>query len=528
MLIGNGYIKKGLKYLHPDSESKIPGVQVCLNCKDDVKRVYSHGGDVLNDSHAHDAFDCYRLLECGGDWKKALRWSDAINKHNTEVWKREQLPIIEIDTSGFVVNKEKADIQAVEPFPGLMAEMIESILTTAHKPQPELTTLAVLIGMAAAIPGHYMLPGDGRLNLYGTGISGTGTGKEHPRHGAELIAEACGCNVVGKPGSGAGLEDLLEPNKNLLLGIDEIAHLLEALEGSNKPPYLIDLSGNLLKLFTQSKGTYRTRPLAKTKGFESAKSIQHPCVSLIGFATPEKLGKAASVSSIEDGLLGRVLFAMGRDDVPPRRGLNQFMLNDAVLERAQHINSINGGFVQEVHITIDPIANSRLDSVLLDFDTSATQATTLFSRALKMRSYEKCERIAGVLAVWDDPQQPVVNVDHVQWAARFVNLSDATVTKFCADFMHNGQVQADAALILKTMKRTLNGELKPQKANEAAHIKAGRLPWSFILRATKQLDKKAFDCAIAYLVDMNEVESCERATKELNGREYKTKLLMLL
>ncbi|HEY4963136.1 MAG TPA: hypothetical protein VIH90_00380, partial [Candidatus Saccharimonadales bacterium] len=174
MLIGNGYIKKGLKYLHPDSESKIPGVQVCLNCKDDVKRVYSHGGDVLNDSHAHDAFDCYRLLECGGDWKKALRWSDAINKHNTEVWKREQLPIIEIDTSGFVVNKEKADIQAVEPFPGLMAEMIESILTTAHKPQPELTTLAVLIGMAAAIPGHYMLPGDGRLNLYGTGISGTG------------------------------------------------------------------------------------------------------------------------------------------------------------------------------------------------------------------------------------------------------------------------------------------------------------------------------------------------------------------
>jgi hypothetical protein len=68
VLIRNGYIQKGKKYLRPGSESKIPAVQLCLSCKDGVERVFSHGGDALNDGYAHDAFDCMRLLECGGVW----------------------------------------------------------------------------------------------------------------------------------------------------------------------------------------------------------------------------------------------------------------------------------------------------------------------------------------------------------------------------------------------------------------------------------------------------------------------------
>jgi hypothetical protein len=62
ILFRNGYIKKGAKFLRPDSTSKIPAVQLCLNCTDGIERVYSHGGDALNDGHAHDAFDCYRIL----------------------------------------------------------------------------------------------------------------------------------------------------------------------------------------------------------------------------------------------------------------------------------------------------------------------------------------------------------------------------------------------------------------------------------------------------------------------------------
>ena len=63
----------GPRMLRPGSESKTPGVSFCTKCKDGVFRVYSFGGDALNDGYAHDAFDCFRLLECGGDFNQALR-----------------------------------------------------------------------------------------------------------------------------------------------------------------------------------------------------------------------------------------------------------------------------------------------------------------------------------------------------------------------------------------------------------------------------------------------------------------------
>jgi hypothetical protein len=315
----------------------------------------------------------------------------------------------------------------IEPFPGLMTEIVNSALEAAHKPQKELTILSVLLGMSSTCTGEYILPGGGRLNLYGTGIAGTGCGKDHPRNVAELIAGAGCCQVIGQPGSGEGLEDLLESNKNLLLSIDEIAHLFEAINGSNKPPYLITLASNLLRLFTASKGIYRTRALAKVKGnSESAKAIHNSCVNLLGFATPEKLGRAARIANIEDGLLGRNLFAMGNDDIHPRRVRHTFLLPNSVIERVKEINR----FTQDVHISMTPEANSILESLIIEFDTTGKQSSTLFERALKMRSFEKCERIAGVLAVWDDQEKPLVNVNHVEWAAHFVKYSDNTVLDF--------------------------------------------------------------------------------------------------
>lgn len=69
VLLRNGYRQKGRdRFIRPGSESQAPGVFILRNCADGVERAFSHGGDVLNDGYAHDAFDCYRLLDCGGAW----------------------------------------------------------------------------------------------------------------------------------------------------------------------------------------------------------------------------------------------------------------------------------------------------------------------------------------------------------------------------------------------------------------------------------------------------------------------------
>ncbi|MDO9103777.1 MAG: phage/plasmid primase, P4 family [Methylovulum sp.] len=89
VLIGNGY-KPAVRdrFIRPGSTSKAPGAMILRNCADGIERVFSHGGDVLNDGFAHDAFDCLRLLEHGGDFAKALNWSPEITQHNRRLFRQ--------------------------------------------------------------------------------------------------------------------------------------------------------------------------------------------------------------------------------------------------------------------------------------------------------------------------------------------------------------------------------------------------------------------------------------------------------
>lgn len=91
ILTRNGYQQKVRdRFIRPGSESKAPGVAIMRNCADGIERIYSHGGDVLNDGFAHDSFDCFCLLECGGDYAKALAWNPEITKHNQRLYMQEQ------------------------------------------------------------------------------------------------------------------------------------------------------------------------------------------------------------------------------------------------------------------------------------------------------------------------------------------------------------------------------------------------------------------------------------------------------
>ncbi|MDP3877157.1 MAG: hypothetical protein Q8Q50_09260 [Methylobacter sp.] len=72
-LLTQGYKPKGNRLLHPLSQSKVAGVQICKSCADGVERVFSHGGsDPLSNGYAHDAFDCFAILEHGGNLLDAL------------------------------------------------------------------------------------------------------------------------------------------------------------------------------------------------------------------------------------------------------------------------------------------------------------------------------------------------------------------------------------------------------------------------------------------------------------------------
>lgn len=404
----------------------------------------------------------------------------------------------------------QSSISYPEPFRGHMAAMHANLLQAAHKPQPELATLACLVAMAGGVSGLYALHDGTRCNLYGLGVAMSGTGKDAPQWAAREIGRAAGSKLIGTPASGEGLEDVLENRCGVLCVADEIAHIIAALNGSTAKPHMLSLARNLLALYSAGRGNYAKRQkAAEKKGKpETPEYILCPSFSMLGFATPEKLGAAATAGNVEDGLLGRMLFAFGRDNPPHRRVRHVFELAPDVLATAEDIanaslfidadpasGSFNAEAREAIVIETMPDADAALDDVLEAFDKQAAESKNdPLRRTLFVRSYEKVYRIAGVLAVWDYPKNPVISHEHVAWAMHMVCASNEAARRFLAEYMHGGEVQAHAAEIKRALVR-----LKGEKRIEA-------VPHSDLLKAVqKKINAREFSLAVEHLTETEEI-----------------------
>lgn len=114
VLIRNGYKQQGKRYLHPNSVSKIAGVRIL------ERGAFSDSNDALNDGRCHDAFDCYRLLECGGDMKAALNWNADLTKANQRAfYESKNTPLDNVDITPFIDKVKMQNPQQSETVTGL-------------------------------------------------------------------------------------------------------------------------------------------------------------------------------------------------------------------------------------------------------------------------------------------------------------------------------------------------------------------------------------------------------------------------
>ena len=378
-------------------------------------------------------------------------------------------------------------LRLIQPFPGVMNAVVKEALDTAPIPQPNMTVLGTLIAMAAACPGKYYLPNGLRLNLYGLFVSPTGSGKDHIRKIAMQLAQSAGALVIGKPASGQGLEDALSSDEPMLIEIDEAAHLLAQTNSTHTPTYLIELASVLLKLFSAGSSTYNTRRKAKASGTIPARAIRNVCVSLLGFATPEKLGKHLLGDNITDGLLGRMLFVMGDPTARGRLDYLAFSLPSSAEGIGKNISSYFLMFGDaDVRIEYGPGVEEELKRIHALCDDQRLSANlSNYERALRARSFEKILRICGVLAVWSNPDAPVISKSMLDWATEVVEYSNQSVLKFIESHMHAGVVQANAAHVLDMINRIISGSFISDKSSESAVIAQGYAPHSLVLKRSK-------------------------------------------
>lgn len=405
---------------------------------------------------------------------------------------------------------EQTKVRFPEPFKGFMAKVVAGEVAIAHKAQPELTTLATLIGMASACAGRYRLPSGARCNLYGLGIAESGEGKDRPLTLAKEIAFAAGAKCIGAPASGQGLEDALIDGAAMFCGLPEVGHVLQTLSSNVAPAaHTIELEKNLLELFSASGRTYTTREKATARSTKPSHTLKNPCLNLLGFTVPDMLAKALSTERIASGLLGRLLFVVGDRDVPHH-------LSWGGGESRHDVYKLVGMRFDEDAVGVKPgevidigysEETQRWASELLKrFQDERAKSGRQEVRSLLARAYERAERIAGVLAVWDNPHKPILTVANLEWAERAVRASDQALLQFCEDRLHDDEIQANAARIVRVVRDTLNGSIKPAGTAGRALLKQGLVPRSLVLQRSK-LNVIAFDFAVNHAVGSDLLEA---------------------
>jgi AAA domain len=129
----NGYIpKRGNRWMHPSSTTGMPGVRLLPNST--PERIFSsHSNDPLNDGHAHDAFDCYRILEHGGDIKSAVREAArllGIGNRQQEAPQREYSSLLSVSNAR--VSQQTNEEPEEPPFKRVS---LADVLTNPPEPQ---------------------------------------------------------------------------------------------------------------------------------------------------------------------------------------------------------------------------------------------------------------------------------------------------------------------------------------------------------------------------------------------------------
>ena len=395
----------------------------------------------------------------------------------------------------------------LDPFPGFMADVVDLALATAHKRQPDMTLLGVLVAMASACGSKIYLPDGMRLNLYGLCAAPTGSGKDHILHVSGEIARAAGARRLGEFASGAGIEDALCEG-GIFASIDEIAHVL-SVRGDNGGHHMREVEKMLLKLFSASKGEYYTRVKAGT----ASRCVANPSLNLMGFAVPSKLGEALTEGDIASGLLNRMLIAVGDGAARPQPGLREkFELDARMISKLEALRFALGA------ITFSAEAEQRVEELNVElYDAEQRLPEEAPERLLLSRKLEKALRIAGVLSVFDLPGSPQIEIAHLDWAINFVEVSDGMLLQFIERHMHGGKVQANAAKVKDIARSLLLTRPEKCRPTEAHALAKGYAPVSLVAKRC-HLNVSDMKDAIAQLEMCGDMQKITFAHAPAHGR----------
>jgi len=323
---------------------------------------------------------------------------------------------------------------------GLLGELCSWINRTALKPQP-LLTLGCSLAFLGALYGRKVRAGRLRTNLYCMGIAGSSWGKDHAPYQIRRLCERAGCSdLLGGDdlASDVAIESRLERHPATLFLWDELGHFLNALKnpGANHTARTVY---TLMKLYSSAKSVYKGR---EYKDGDTQRKLIQPCCCIYGFSSPGRFHEGLSPEELQDGWLSRCLvFYAGSDPVKSRDPQTEEetipeSLVTQVRAWRQRIIEPDGGHTVGTLLNYDVAGQYQAADpiqLVVSVDTEAKQRFIVFDndciaygrdnpelKCLWAKGEENARKIALILAVSDNPDNPIITFAHADFACRLM------------------------------------------------------------------------------------------------------------
>jgi hypothetical protein len=476
LLEHHGYQPKGKRrFLAPTSSTGLAGVIVL-----DDGHVYSHhASDLLCDGHAHDAFDVYRMLVHGGDFRIAVREGAKL----LDI--RQEPEPIAPGVANIVANQARPKREpAAEPvrevgappdhllaMPGALGDFVRWTNATAPKPQPLFATGAALALGSVALARRWTTQLGTYSNLFILHVGKSASGKEHARTAIErVLTSAALTRLIGPSGytsDGAIFSALLAQPSHVAI-VDELGELLRnaQAEGNYAKRQALTL---LMEVWGRAGGTlrpqgYSTMTLSADQAKEfRERTIERPGLSLLGMTTPDSFYESLDEHAIRGGFLNRLLpleTHIGRQE------FNAELITAAVPEHAvawlQAVREPVGGNLEQIDaagvapgartVPIEAAAMAAWRAYSADCLRAMNTLDDEGLAEIEGRSAEKAMRVALILAVSDSCEAPLIRASHVDWARDLVRFSTAQVLDAARRRLHASRFGKDVEEVARLIE----------------------------------------------------------------------------
>jgi hypothetical protein len=324
---------------------------------------------------------------------------------------------------------KKASTRVAYP-PGLVGEIAEYIRASATRPVHEIGLAGALAFTAGICARSYNISGVG-LNQYLVLLAKTGVGKDGVASGIDQIMSALRPmlpmvdGILGPSAfaSGQAVVRALDQQPCFMSLLGEFGITLQQLSNPKLNNAELMLKRVLLDLYNKSGFDRVLRPSVYSDKDKNTNMVIAPNLTILGESTPDSFFSGLKHQHIAEGLVPRFCLIEYDGPRPPRNKNAGFAPPDVLVEKVAELFRVSYQLQQNrsgIHIRMDMDAEEVLDDFDRDADEHINGAEDRAVAELWNRAHLKALKLAGLVAVGENFENPVIRGPVAAWAIDFV------------------------------------------------------------------------------------------------------------